>query len=578
MVYATDVDLISGADSGCEISKLIKLAKYLVRRSQNALAYALRGELYLLVQRALELVKGELRASDPLEVGCIAILSAQHSLSVAKAYSESFIDLGFEVVETDHYSHRTNADLWIVFGAQILVRLPPSDRRIIVQLEQTSNERWFSRRYKARLKNSLAVIEFSGSNLIGLRRFGIEYPQVFLVKLGCMQRSLSESSVRDIDVLFYGDPYCDRRQRFLDVLSSRFNLHIASDCFGLEMFELISRAKLVVNIHYYEHANLESTRIFECLALGTKVVSEQSPDVDEYDQSLSQLVDFVPVGEIDQMCDAVVRNLSGERKESFPQNLERFRTLVNGRLIYNLARVLVGVGVDLPDNYLLSDRLLTGNPVILALPETTDRFQRAKSHFPSKFEIFEGLRSKQSWKGCGLSYQAISRIACQQQLSRLWIFEDDAELPENSDAMLTIIESYLDQHGGEWDIFCGVIARFDQLPKVIDVKEFRGVKFVVLDQMMSMVANHYSSRVLKLLSNWTPNESGVDQNTIDQYLNRHVRRVVTTIPFQFGHDISEFSTLWGISNSGYSHLLRRTEEELAQLVLAFEEEGEAACQ
>ena len=564
--------------TGCIIAKFLKGIELLVRRVVNAFGFLLRGEFDLLIERLSAVVRGELFASHPLRVRIIAILSIPHTASVSMSYAYALRQMGFEVVETDHYSRKIRADLWIVFGAQVISKLPPTDKRIVVQLEQTSSKRWFSRRYKARLKNSLAVIEFSGSNLIGLRRFGIEYPQVFLVKLGCMQRSLSESSVRDIDVLFYGDPYCDRRQRFLDVLSSRFNLHIASDCFGLEMFELISRAKLVVNIHYYEHANLESTRIFECLALGTKVVSEQSPDVDEYDQSLSQLVDFVPVGEIDQMCDAVVRNLSGERKESFPQNLERFRTLVNGRLIYNLARVLVGVGVDLPNNYLLSDRLLTGNPIILALPETTDRFQRAKSHFPSKFEIFEGLRSKQSWKGCGLSYQTISRMACQQQLSRLWIFEDDAELPENSDAMLTIIESYLDQHGGEWDIFCGVIARFDQLPKVIDVKEFRGVKFVVLDQMMSMVANHYSSRVLKLLSNWTPNESGVDQNTIDQYLNRHVRRVVTTIPFQFGHDISEFSTLWGISNSGYSHLLRRTEEELAQLVLAFEEEREAACQ
>lgn len=536
---------------------------------RNAFGFLLRGEVDLLIERLSSVARGELFASDPLRVRIIAILSIPHTISVAMSYAYALRQLGFEVVETDHYSRKIEADLWIVFGSQVITKLPPSDRRIIVQLEQTSSQRWFTRRYKRVLKNSIAVIDFSASNLAGLSQYGIFYPQVFLVRLGCMQPIPVKRQSRDIDVLFYGDPYCDRRKKFLNALSERFNLRIISGCFGSEMFDLISRARVVVNIHYYEQANLESTRIFECLAFGTKVVSEQAPDTHEY-EGLDALVDFVPVGAVDQMCDSVAYHLSCDQAQAYEEKVSKFRELMNERLVSSLARTLVGVGVNLPNNSIDRSDTLSGRPLVLALPETVERFSRAKSYFPSDFTIFEGLRAKPAWIGCALSYQAIGRLASRQNLGALWVFEDDAELPDNSDVLIRSMESFLDSQVVEWDMFCGIIARFDKPFRILDVAEFDGLKFVVLDTMMSMVANRYSSRVLQLLSEWNPNDEDAERNTIDQYLNAHVERVVTTLPFQFGHNMDERSTLWGIPNSRYGDLIRVAEQQLTERVERFE--------
>lgn len=555
--------------TGCIIAKFLKGIELLVRRVVNAFGFLLRGEFDLLIERLSAVVRGELFASHPLRVRIIAILSIPHTASVSMSYAYALRQLGFEVLETDHYSRKIRADLWIVFGAQVISKLPPTDKRIVVQLEQTSSKRWFSRRYKSALNNSLAVIDFSVSNLAGLSQHGISYPQVFLVRLGCMQSMPKERHDRDIDVLFYGDPYCDRRQKFLNALSEKFDLRIISSCFGTEMFDLISRARVVVNIHYYEQANLEATRIFECLAFGTKVVSEHAPDTHEY-EGLDALVDFVPVGAVDQMCDLVAHHLSCDQAPEYEANAYKFRERMNARLVSSLSRTLVGIGVDLPNNSIDRSDTLTGCPLVLALPETFERFSRAKSYFPSSFTIFEGLRAKPAWIGCALSYQAIGRLASRQNLGALWVFEDDAELPDNSDVLMRSMESFLDSQILEWDMFCGIIARFDKPFQIIDVAEFQGLKFVVLDTMMSMVANRYSSHVLQVLSEWNPNDEDAERNTIDQYLNEHVQRVVTTLPFQFGHNVDERSTLWGIPNSRYSDLIRDAEQQLTESVEKFE--------
>lgn len=47
----------------------------------------------------------------------------------------------------------------------------------------------------------------------------------------------------------------------------------------------------VLNIHYYENALLQTTRIYECLSLNKLVVSEQGSDQDEHTE-LDGIVDF----------------------------------------------------------------------------------------------------------------------------------------------------------------------------------------------------------------------------------------------------------------------------------------------
>jgi len=78
--------------------------------------------------------------------------------------------------------------------------------------------------------------------------------------------------------------------------------------YGEALWRKLSQAKLVVNIHYYEDALLETTRISECLCLGLSVVSEESSDQREQ-QTFHSKVLFTPVGDIDAMIHAISRQL-----------------------------------------------------------------------------------------------------------------------------------------------------------------------------------------------------------------------------------------------------------------------------
>ena len=552
------------------LEKLCFLVRYGTTRAINAVAYLGRGEFNLFWQRIRSISQEGFVYRKPLTVRRLAILSIKHTISVAHAYAEVLTDLGFDVIETDAFRRNIDADLWIVFGAQVISRLPPSSQRLIVQLEQTSSSRWFNRRYTRTLKNSLGVIEFSFSNMVGLSEFGIRYPQVFLAPLGMMTPKSIDVQEKDIDVLFYGDPFCDRRSKFLEVLASRFNLKVVSNLFGDEMFQLLARARVVVNIHYYESANLESTRIFECLSVGAKVVSETAPDVSEYGLQLTRLVDFVPVGDIEAMCRAVEFSLSSDDAVSFDAQIAQYRGDLNQRLKNNLERILVGVGADFSLRESNQDVALLINRVVLTLPETFERYQRACSYFPASIERFEGMRSPIGWVGCGLSYKTLAAKGLTAGFERLWVFEDDVEFPHQSDRTLNLIDTFLDSIDGQWEVFCGLIARFDRPPEVQQVIIYQGIKFVMIDQMMSMVANAYSGDTLAHLAKWDASDLNSETNTIDQYLNRSKNRIVTTLPFLFGHSTDVGSTLWGIENSAYVALVGEAERILQDQVSIFE--------
>jgi hypothetical protein len=78
------------------------------------------------------------------------------------------------------------------------------------------------------------------------------------------------------DVLFYGS-LCARRSRILDKLQEdkhKLKIKVVSGVYGKGMAEMIQASHVVLNLHYYEKALLETTRINEVLQYDRIVVSE----------------------------------------------------------------------------------------------------------------------------------------------------------------------------------------------------------------------------------------------------------------------------------------------------------------
>jgi SAM-dependent methyltransferase len=498
-----------------------------------------------------------------------AVITPEHTLFIAHLICERLNIHGWscEVMTSppDGFSH----DCYIVLCPQAFNKLPPGKKRIAFQLEQSTSSRWFTDAYFHTLKHSLAVLDYSLTNIKFLAENGIFYPHVYYLPIGASYSygiSVSACS-KKYDVLFYGDALSSpRRVHMLDILKQHFNVHVVNNLFGEAMIQTLKEAKVVLNLHYYENSLLEMPRIQECLSLGLTVVSESTLDLEDYPE-LHQAVIFFDEGSVDGMIEAVAKAINTSQISNHPSV-----DLSSKRFSFMFDRFLIAMNL-LPSSHvetitlpLPTDRDVFG----LSLPETIDRRLIFKEAKPANCEIFDGIRYKPGWTGCGLSYAALARHALGNHLSMITVMEDDVILPNDYEQAFGDIKRYLQSKGAEWDIFAGLIAVLHPATEVLDVEEFCGRTFVTINKMTSMVFNVYSAKALGLLSTWDSEDGDVGQNTIDRFLeNMDTIRVITTLPFFVGHREEVHSTLWGFENSRYKDLITHSEAVLRQKVSDF---------
>lgn len=230
-------------------------------------------------------------------------------------------------------------DLYLVICPQVFGCLPPREKRIVFQMEQTVTKRWFTKEYLNVLYNSIAVFDYSRRNIEYLENknpgvFNLFHVPIEPAPLGVLDSSFQkkiENNECQYEVVFYGDPKNSRRRKFLGELKKHFNLKIIEGIYGPALWGELKKAKLIINVHYYENALLETTRISECLSLGLKIISETASDQDQYDD-LSDLVIFTPINDIDAMIQAIKEELA-KPTLLFKSNTTRL-TKVDDKLLF----------------------------------------------------------------------------------------------------------------------------------------------------------------------------------------------------------------------------------------------------
>lgn len=121
------------------------------------------------------------------------------------------------------------------------------------------------------------VWDYSEKNVAGLTALGAR--KVRLLRIGYQPElaRVPKVSEPDIDVLFYGS-YNDRRMVVLDDLRARgLNVSTLFGVYGSERDAMIARAKVVLNMHYYDQHIFEVVRVFYLMTNGKAVVSEVGP-------------------------------------------------------------------------------------------------------------------------------------------------------------------------------------------------------------------------------------------------------------------------------------------------------------
>lgn len=523
-------------------------------------------------------------ATPFVDTGTVRILATQHTLFVAHLIEKNLLDCGIKGhVSTAYSVEQDMGQMHIVVCPQMFKQLPRN--YIAFQMEQSVNSRWFTDEYFSRLNNAVAIFDYSLKNIEYLLDKGIPYQKLFYMPISSFpdypahladNGYVLDDQKGDIhaDVLFYGDPNCERRKAYLQELKKHFNVTVASEVFGDKLTRMVKNAKVVVNIHYYENALLETTRLYETISLGTPVVSESSSDIVEH-EDLQDVIDFCPIGDIPAMVEKIQILLSDNKYYNERKEKIKYFTNVDNKNNYYLRRYLLSIDKLNFSQYtsiFSFEQFQTGDVprLCLSLSETP---VRRKAFFASPshgFQFFEGIRYRIGWIGCGMSYKYMLSGMLASKAEMGIICEDDVIFPVDYDNKLNKIINHLQSTEAKWHIFAGIIAHLHEDTKVLDVKVIDGIEYIYIDKMTSMVMNIYSRRGMDLISQWDEKNIDAETNTIDRYVeSAQDLVVVTTLPFLVGYAEEQQSTLWGFENSQYTSLIKASEKLLAEKVAEF---------
>lgn len=445
---------------------------------------------------------------------------------------------------------------------------------VAFQMEQSVSSRWFNDGYLRTLRRSFAVLDYSIANIDALAAAGLPRAQLFHVPLGYVP-GYQDAGVADkgrYDVLFYGDIHNDRRRRFVEALEKVCRVKVIHDLFGQDLRAEIAGAKLIVNIHYYENALLETTRLWECVSLDKLVISERAANMEE-DRDLESLVDFVNLNDLAGMVARVRYWLENERARVHRVKANRkFARQLPNRFEQFFYRFLLAFDsvTFLQFWQLAGSRMkLPGDKLCLTLPEYSPRRRSFDQDNRYGFAAFTGLRHREPWVGCGMSYKLMAMLARKQGLQQITICEDDVEFRPGFEHDFQTVLHELAARKDPWHVFSGLLADLHSDATISSVREFHGRKLVRTDRLISMVFNVYHSKVFERIIRWNESDRDVATNPIDRYLERSKLTVVACWPFLVGHKNHLRSTLWNVDNKEMDPMIRRSERLLQHKIIEF---------
>lgn len=225
-----------------------------------------------------------------------------------KALNEVAIALRRGLLLLDHqaeitHRYETNYDYTIVLGANFAateIFSLPHGSVIIYNLEQiVPGSPWLSPDYLSVL-NKFSVWDYSKRNIEELERIGIEgalhCPIAYVKDLERIPKR-----EKDIDVLFYGSLNERRKQILEDLRNVGLSVVQIFGLYGEERDSFIARAKIILNLHFYESKVFEIVRVSYLLANRCFVVTENSPKP-EIESELAPGIVLCPYEKIVSSC------------------------------------------------------------------------------------------------------------------------------------------------------------------------------------------------------------------------------------------------------------------------------------
>lgn len=287
----------------------------------------------------------------------IVILVTSHVIeSIAVNFSKFFTEFNiknkiiYDLTEEICINSNKNEIYIIIHSDAQHNKLPKI--HIIYQVEQI-NSHFFTKKYLDQLDNSIIIWEYSLRNKIKYDK--INSNKIFYQPMPFYyDKKIINYFDNDIyDIGFYGAPN-ERRLNIINNLSSKFKTNIGWVKLGNDRDNLINNSKILLNLHYYEDASLETCRINEILQYDKIIISELPESDDWFNKELyDDLVIYVDIINKDLSNLEVLINKI--KYYLIPENYEKQINIIKENRIK----------LHNKNKYLLSKNLLNFNKIFL---------------------------------------------------------------------------------------------------------------------------------------------------------------------------------------------------------------------
>ena len=203
---------------------------------------------------------------------------------LAELIAYSLEDLGYEssISLNETYTDSRN----IIIGAHILDTSHIKEIKscfpstVILNTEQVTNinDHWSNSLFE--WVTNFETWDYSNANINYFKKQGIANIKYLSIGYHPKLTRIKKSEIQDIDILFYGSSNERRLQVLNKFKSSGHNVNFIFGVYGEKRDNLISRSKIVLNLHRYDFKIFEIVRVFYLMSNSKAIVAEMTPDTD----------------------------------------------------------------------------------------------------------------------------------------------------------------------------------------------------------------------------------------------------------------------------------------------------------